>query len=102
MLKYKTLILVYPWQIMFEVEEFLLLLEECEKLYCYFFLIKSNDVPQEYAHLFGTKNVADDGSGDDNHSDEVDGEDEDVFEVEKILELCYGDPKEIFFFFLNK
>ena len=99
MLKYKTLILVYPWQIMFEVEEFLLLLEECEKLYCYFSLIKSNDVPQEYAHLFGTKNVADDGSGDDNHSDEVDGEDEDVFEVEKILELCYGDPKEIFFFF---
>ena len=39
--------------------------------------------------------MVDDGSGDDNDSDEVDGEDEEVFEVEKVLGICYGDPKEI-------
>ncbi|KAK7834062.1 dna (cytosine-5)-methyltransferase cmt3 [Quercus suber] len=37
--------------------------------------------------LFGTENVVDDGSG-----DEDDGEDEDVFKVDKILGICYGDP----------
>ena len=37
--------------------------------------------------------MVDDGSGDDNDSDEVDGEDEEVFEVEKILGICYGDPQ---------
>ncbi|KAM4100719.1 hypothetical protein ACB094_05G088700 [Castanea mollissima] len=76
-------------------EDFLLLLEKWEKSCYYFSLIKSNDVLQEYANLFGTENVADDGSGDDNDSDEGDGEDEEVFEVEKILGICYGDPKEI-------
>ena len=39
--------------------------------------------------------MADDGTGDDNDSDEADGEDEEVFEVEKILGICYGDHKEI-------
>ena len=39
--------------------------------------------------------LVDDGSGDDNDSDEADGEDEEVFEVEKVLRICYGDPKEI-------
>ena len=65
-------------------EDFLLLLEEWEKLCYYFSLIKSNDIAQEYADLFGTKNVADDGSGDDDDSDEDDGKGEVVFEVEKI------------------
>ena len=37
--------------------------------------------------------MVDDGSGDDNDSDEVDGEDEEVFEVEKILGICYGDSQ---------
>ena len=72
-----------------------MLLEEWEKLYCYFFLIKSNHFPQEHIDLFGIENVADDGSGDDNNSDEADGEDEEVFEVEKFLGICYGDPKEM-------
>ena len=31
----------------------------------------------------------------DNDSDKADGEDEEVFEVEKVLGICYGDPKEI-------
>ncbi|KAF3975246.1 hypothetical protein CMV_001495 [Castanea mollissima] len=66
-------------------EDFLLLLEKWEKSCYYFSLIKSNDVLQEYANLFGTENVADDGSGDDNDSDEGDGEDEEVFEVETEL-----------------
>ena len=76
-------------------EDFLLLLEEWEKLCCYFSLIKSNDVPQEYMDLFGKENVVDDGSGDYNDSDEADGKDEEVFEIEKILGLYYGNPKEI-------
>ena len=45
--------------------------------------------------MFGTKNVANDGSSDDNDSDEADGEDDEVFKVEKILGICYDDPKEI-------
>ena len=45
--------------------------------------------------MFGTKNVANDGSSDDNDSDEAGGEDEKVFEVEKLLGICYGDPKEM-------
>jgi len=57
--------------------------------------LKSNDLLQEYANLFGTKIVADYGSSDDNNSDKADGEDDEVFEVEKILGICYGDPKEI-------
>ena len=31
----------------------------------------------------------------DNDSDKANGEDEEVFEVEKVLGICYGDPKEI-------
>ena len=73
----------------------MLFLEEWEKLCCYFSPIKRNDVPQEYADLFGTKNVANDGSGDDNDSDKVDGEDKEVFDVKKLLWICYGDPKEM-------
>ena len=45
--------------------------------------------------LFGKENVVDDGSGDYNDSDEADGKDEEVFEIEKILGLYYGNPKEI-------
>lgn len=73
-------------------EDFLLLLEEWEKLCCYFSLLKSNAVSQVYADLF----VADDGdgSGEDNDNDEADDEDGEVFEVEKILGICYGDPNE--------
>ncbi|XP_075635133.1 DNA (cytosine-5)-methyltransferase CMT3-like [Castanea sativa] len=73
-------------------EDFLLLLEEWEKLCCYFSLLKSDAVPQVYVDLF----VADDGdgSGEDNDNDEADDEDGEVFEVEKILGICYGDPNE--------
>ena len=76
-------------------ENLLLLLEEWEKICCYYLLIKRNDVPQEYADLYGPKNVVDDGCGDDNDNDEVDEENEEVFEAEKILGICYGDSKEI-------
>ena len=74
-------------------EDFLFLLEEWKKLWCYFFLIKSNHFPQEHIDLFGIENVADDGSGDDNNSDETDRDDKEVFEVKNILGTCYGDPK---------
>lgn len=38
--------------------------------------------------LFGKENVANDGTNDDSDSDEADGEDNEVFEVEKILAIC--------------
>ena len=51
--------------------------------------LKSNDLLQEYANLFGTKNMVDYGSSDDNDSDEADGEDDEVFEFQtKIKVIC--------------
>lgn len=71
-------------------EDFLLLLKEWEKLCIYFSLVKSDYFPQDYSDLFGTEDD-DDGSG----SDDSEGEENvEVFEVEKILKICYGDPKE--------
>ena len=45
--------------------------------------------------LYGTENVVDDDSGDDNDNGKADEENEEVFEAKKILGICYGDPKEI-------
>lgn len=41
--------------------------------------------------LFGKENVANDGTNDDSDSDEADGEEKEVFEVEKILAICYSE-----------
>nr|POE73116.1 dna (cytosine-5)-methyltransferase 2 [Quercus suber] len=42
-------------------------------------------------NLFGKENVANDGTNDDSDSDEADGEDKEVFEVERILAICYSE-----------
>ncbi|XP_062171171.1 DNA (cytosine-5)-methyltransferase CMT3 [Alnus glutinosa] len=72
-------------------EDFLLLLMEWEKLCVYFSLGGSVDFPQEYSNLFANEDddVSDD--DDDDDEEEVGGE---VFEVDKVLAICYGDPKE--------
>jgi DNA (cytosine-5)-methyltransferase 1 len=68
----------------------LLLLKEWEKLCVYFSLGGSVDFPQEYSNLFA--NEDDDVSDDDDDDDEEEvGE---VFEVDKVLAICYGDTKE--------
>lgn len=73
-------------------EDFLSLLKEWEKLCLYFSLISGGDFPQEYSDLFGTEDLDDgDGSSGDTDGEEDGGE---VFEVAKILKICYGDPKE--------
>lgn len=70
-------------------EDFLSLLKEWKKLCICFSLIKSKD-PQEQLYYFD-----DEVQEEDNDSIEDDGEDDpEVFEVEKILAICYGDPKE--------
>jgi hypothetical protein len=70
-------------------EDFLLLLKEWEKLCVYFSLCGSVDFPQEYSNLFANEDVDD--VSDDDEEEEDGGE---VFEVDKILAICYGDPKE--------
>jgi DNA (cytosine-5)-methyltransferase 1 len=65
-------------------------LKEWEKLCVYFSSGGSVDFPQEYSNLFA--NEDDDVSDDDDDDDEEEvGE---VFEVDKVLAICYGDPKE--------
>ncbi|KAM0058993.1 putative DNA (cytosine-5-)-methyltransferase [Helianthus debilis subsp. tardiflorus] len=70
-------------------DDFLLLLKEWEKLCQSFSLVAGGDpmsVEKEE-----TENAEDDGDDEDDDDDLG----EEVFEVEKILSICYGDPKEI-------
>lgn len=75
-------------------EDFLALLKEWEKLCISFSLVESKE-PQQQLDYFG---MVDDGGEEDEEDDgssEADEEDEpEVFEVEKILSICYGDPKQ--------
>ncbi|KAI4297431.1 hypothetical protein L6164_037323 [Bauhinia variegata] len=71
-------------------ENFLSLVKEWEKLCIYFSLIKSDVPQQQYVDLFESEEDQDNGSEDDeNDNDKVDKE---VFEVSKVLDICYGDP----------
>ena len=77
-------------------EDFLLLLKEWEKLCVYFSLGGSVDFPQDYSNIFASEDDADDDDDDDeDDDDDGGGGGGEVFEVEKILAICYGDPKEI-------
>ncbi|KAJ6702636.1 CYTOSINE-SPECIFIC METHYLTRANSFERASE [Salix koriyanagi] len=74
-------------------EDFLMLLKEWEKLCIRFSLVKNDDPEKQQPYCFDMDDEdEDDDGGDDDSGDEDDSE---VFEVEKILEVCYGDPKEI-------
>ncbi|CAK9140069.1 unnamed protein product [Ilex paraguariensis] len=72
-------------------EDFLSLLKEWEKLCASFSLIGCGDSQQQ--HLDPTSIEGDQGDDDDEASDDV--EDDEVFEVEEVLAICYGDPNEI-------
>ncbi|XP_076935746.1 DNA (cytosine-5)-methyltransferase CMT3-like [Bidens hawaiensis] len=70
-------------------EDFLLLLKEWEKLCQSFSLIGGGD------SLSVEKNEMEDAEDDDDDDDDDGGLDEEVFEVQKVLSICYGDPKGI-------
>lgn len=69
-------------------EDFLMLLREWEKLCISFSLILRKD-PEQLLYSF-------DNEGEEEEDDNVDAGDDDseIFEVEKILAICYGDSKD--------
>ncbi|XP_024988363.1 DNA (cytosine-5)-methyltransferase CMT3-like [Cynara cardunculus var. scolymus] len=73
-------------------EDFLMLLKEWEKLCQSFSLVGGGDSQQR---MNPASIEEDEGEADDDDDDDSDGLDEEVFEVEKVLSICYGDPKEI-------
>lgn len=76
-------------------EDFLLLLKEWEMLCKYFSLIKSKEPQQKYIDLFANEDEGEDeGEDEEEEEDEKTEDDGEVFEVEKILAICYGDPNE--------
>ncbi|KAL5765204.1 hypothetical protein ACOSQ2_017798 [Xanthoceras sorbifolium] len=85
-------------------EDFLSLLKEWEKLCGSLSLIKNRDSQQEVTYFSITNDGEDDDDDDDDgdddsddHRDDDDGSgdnDSEVFEVKKILQICFGDPNE--------
>ncbi|XP_023522631.1 DNA (cytosine-5)-methyltransferase CMT3-like, partial [Cucurbita pepo subsp. pepo] len=71
-------------------EDFLSLLKEWEVLCKYFSLVKSKEPQQKYIDLFAN----DDEEEEEEEEDEKSEDDGEVFEVEKVLAICYGDPNE--------
>ncbi|XP_038878295.1 DNA (cytosine-5)-methyltransferase CMT3 [Benincasa hispida] len=74
-------------------EDFLSLLKEWEVLCKYFSLIKSKEPQQKYIDLFANEDEDED-EGENEEENEKTEDDGEVFEVEKILAICYGDPNE--------
>lgn len=71
-------------------EDFLMLLKEWEKLCQSFSLVGGGD---SQLRVDPTSIEEDEGEAD--NDDDNDGLDEEIFEVDKVLSICYGDPKEI-------
>lgn len=69
-------------------EDFLMLLKEWEKLCQSFSLIGGGDPVI-------AEQVETEAADDEEDEEEDDGLDEEVFEVDQILSICYGDPKGI-------
>ncbi|KAG8387340.1 hypothetical protein BUALT_Bualt02G0011300 [Buddleja alternifolia] len=70
-------------------EDFLNLLKEWEKLCTTFLSLENNGASSEQ----GKSSGGEDDEGDENSEDEdADGEDSEVYEVDEILTICYGDP----------
>lgn len=73
-------------------EDFLSLLKEWEVLCKYFSLVKSKEPQQKYIDLFANDDEEEEEEEEEEDvKNENDGE---VFEVERILAICYGDPNE--------
>ncbi|MCD7459836.1 hypothetical protein HAX54_042107 [Datura stramonium] len=77
-----------------DAADFLLLLKEWEQLCASCSLLKGNTHPHPLLKVGDEVEEDDNDSGDE---DEGSGDDEggEIFEVEELLEVCYGDPKEI-------
>ncbi|XP_022157356.1 DNA (cytosine-5)-methyltransferase CMT3 [Momordica charantia] len=72
-------------------EDFLSLLKEWEALCKYFSLVKSKEPQQKYIDLFNNDEEEDE----EEENDEKGEDDGEVFEVERVLAICYGDPNGI-------
>ncbi|VVB06995.1 unnamed protein product [Arabis nemorensis] len=73
------------------MDDFLMLLKEWEKFCCHFCLRKCPN-SEKYDTLYGMTSVEDDEDG----SEDTDDEDgEEVFVVEKILDIMFGDPNKL-------
>lgn len=72
-------------------ENFLFLLKEWEKLCASYSLFESNIAPHPFLKLTTEEDEVEDEEEDDNSEGDGDSE---VFEVEEVLDMCYGDPKE--------
>ncbi|GMH11523.1 hypothetical protein Nepgr_013364 [Nepenthes gracilis] len=73
------------------VEDFLMLLKEWEKLCMTFSVIKGDNL---HKNLLSSSSMEENEGADED--DQVSSEDDpEVFEVQKILGICYGDPKEM-------
>ncbi|KAL2556724.1 DNA (cytosine-5)-methyltransferase CMT3 [Forsythia ovata] len=73
-------------------EDFLCLLKEWEKLCASYLSTTENSGSQE--HSICNKDKEEDECGSDADEDDNDGDDGEIFEVEEILTICYGDPNE--------
>ncbi|TYH08893.1 hypothetical protein ES288_A07G053100v1 [Gossypium darwinii] len=76
-------------------EDFLALLKEWERLCASFSLSKSENLErQSFNSNANEDNVNDEEEEEEDEEDENEDGDGEVFEVEKFLAICYGDPKE--------
>ena len=73
-------------------EDFLALLREWEKLCVRFSLIGNKDPNAHDLDPIDAK--ADEENDDDDNDNSEDEDDFEVFEVQKIIGICYGDPKD--------
>lgn len=74
-------------------QDFLSLLKEWRKLCIAFSLVENKN--SEEVKFFPIEDDDDEGDNDDGEDDKDNAEDPEVFEVDRILAICYGDPKEI-------
>lgn len=70
-----------------------MLLKEWQRL-CLSFSLVEGGVLQPGIEPMDAENVGTENAEDDSEGDGEDALDEEIFEVEKVLSICYGDPKE--------
>ncbi|KAL2540554.1 DNA (cytosine-5)-methyltransferase CMT3 [Abeliophyllum distichum] len=75
-------------------EDFLCLLKEWEKL-CASYLSTTENSGSTHEHSICNNHKEDDEGDSDADEDDNDGDDGEIFEVEEILTICYGDPNEV-------
>lgn len=73
-------------------EDFLSLLKEWRKLCRTFGLIENDGLEPLYEELLQEDDK--DGDNDDKNSSDDEVDNEEIFEVERLIAICYGDPKE--------